>query len=166
MNLDWIPADLRALVEKATEPQRVTIVLYGEGRSEPLNGLVAVGCAIRNRVKTDLGNDGKPDWWGEGYSEVVLKKQQFSCLFPAGGEKNYKRVLQFAERLVSGQAITDPKERQCIWVAHGVIGDYVLDITKNSTHYHVATQAPRPKWARGLSPVIQCGGHSYYTNVP
>lgn len=158
MNLDWLPVDLRALVEPFTDAQIVSLVLYGEARSEPVQGIVAVGNVIRNRVR-------KAGWWGHDFKSVCLQKQQFSCLFPSGGEANYKRVLAFAQKLASGSQITHERERQCVWVAHGIVGDYVIDNTKASTHYITATLTPRPKWAEGQTPAVQIGAHVFYNSV-
>jgi len=165
MKLDWLAPDLRPFIEKATDVQMVALILYGEARSEPVQGIVAVGSVIRNRVNTDLHNDKKPDWWGEGYKGVCAQSWQFSCLHPKGGEGNYTRVRDFAERLISGQPITAANERQCIWVAHGIVGNYAIDPTKGSNHYHTATMTPRPTWAKGHTPAVQVGGHSFYATV-
>jgi len=53
--------------------------LWGEMRGEGVAGQIAVAWSIRNRVEMDLHNDGKPDWWGEGYAGVCRKPYQFSC---------------------------------------------------------------------------------------
>lgn len=176
MKLDWLPADMRPLVEQATEAQRLAATLWAEARSEPVQGVVAVANAIRNRVKADLGNDGKPDWWGEGYSGVCLKGVidkktgkpigQFSCWSPEGGQRNYDRLLGLMRQFAAGTPITDPGVRECIGIAHLTIGDYLRDNTKGSTHYCVATMTPRPKWAKGLTPTVQVGSHTFYNNVP
>lgn len=162
---DWLQPELRKLVAALTDAQIVALVLYGECRSESLQGVVAVGCVIRNRVKADLGHDNKPDWWGEGYRGVCLKPWQFSCLNPVGGEGNYKKVLAFAERLAAKAHITNDLERQCVWVAYGVVGDYAIDVTKGSNHYHTAALTPRPKWALGHDPAFQIGRHVFYNDV-
>lgn len=164
-SLAWLPEEMRELVTKATEAQIVSLVLYGEARAEPVQGIVAVGCVIRNRVKADLHNDKKPDWWGEKYSGVCTAPWQFSCLTPKGGEKNYKAVLALANRMVSGLPVNGEHERQCIWIAHGIIGDYALDNVKASFHYHSASMIPRPKWAQGHTPVTQIGAHVFYNDV-
>jgi N-acetylmuramoyl-L-alanine amidase len=165
MNLSWLPDEIRPLVEKATEPQRVAATLWGEARSEQVQWIIAIANVIRNRVKADLKGDGKPDWWGEGYSAVCLAPHQFSCWSPSGGEKNYKRLLSVMQQFASGQAIVDPSLRECIGIAHLVIGDYLRDNTKGSTHYHVATLTPRPSWVRGKSPALQVGRHVLYNNI-
>ncbi len=53
--------------------------IWGEARGEGIAGQIAVGWCIRNRVEMDLHNDGRPDWWGEGYEGVCRAPWQFSC---------------------------------------------------------------------------------------
>ena len=161
----WLSTDLKAAVDQLTDAQVVALVLYGEARSEPVQGVIAVGCVIRNRVKTDLNNDKKPDWWGTGYKGVCTAPWQFSCLNVAGGAGNFKKVLSFAERLAAKTPITHALERQCVWVGYGIVGDYAADVTKGSLHYHVATMTPRPKWAMGHAPVVQIARHVFYSTV-
>lgn len=158
LNLDWLPLEMRPLVEKLNDAQTVSLILYGEARSEPVQGIVAVGCVIRNRVR-------KPGWWGNDFRSVCLAKLQFSCLFPNGGAGNYKRVVTFAEKLAGGTQITNERERQCVWIAHGIIGDFVIDNVQGSTHYHTVNLTPRPAWAMGKTPVAQHGGHVFYNTV-
>lgn len=158
MTLDWLPAEMRPLVEKATEAQRVAATLWGEARSEPVQGIVAVANVIRNRVKN-------PGWWGDSYSSVVLAPKQFSCWSPEGGQRNYDRLLGLMQLFAAGTPITEPSQRECIGIAHLVIGEYLRDNTKGATHYVVATMTPRPKWARGHVPLIQIGSHSFYAGI-
>lgn len=156
--LDWLEPEMRAAIEKMTEPQIVTLVLFGEARSEPIEGIVAVGCVLRNRAHAD----GR---YGKTYAEVATKRLQFSCLSPLGGKSNYKRVIKAAQLLAGGQPVTDVKVRECAWVAHGVIGDYARDVTNGSTHYHVATMTPRPAWAQDHVPTKQIGSHVFYSGI-
>lgn len=162
---DWLPPELRKLVDVLTDAQLIALVLYGEARSEPVQGIVAVGCVIQNRVDADLGNDKKPDWWGEGFRGICLKAWQFSCLHPKGGEANYTKVLAFAAKLAAKTPITNALERQCVWVGYGIAGDYVIDVTKGSMNYHTATLTPRPSWAMGHTPIVQHGRHVFYNDV-
>lgn len=158
MTLDWLPAELRPFVEPASDAQIVALVLFGEARSEPVQGIIGVGCVIRNRVR-------KPGWWGTDFKSVCLAPKQFSCLFPAGGAANYARVLAFAKKLQDGTQITNARERQCVWIAHGIVGDYVIDATKGSTHYHTLATIPRPTWTNGHPPTVQIASHVFYANV-
>lgn len=155
---DWLQPELKAAITLLTEPQIVALVLYGESRSEPVQGIVAVGCVIRNRVR-------KPAWWGHDFAGVCLQPWQFSCLSPKGGAGNYKKVLSFAERMAKKTQLTNPLERQCAWVAQGIVGDYVVDVVKGATHYHTKTLTPRPEWAMGHAPIAQIGAHVFYDGM-
>jgi N-acetylmuramoyl-L-alanine amidase len=157
---DFLSAELKAHLGAMSDPQVVALVLFGEARSEPLEGLVAVGTVIRNRVNAK-------SWFGEDYRGVCLKAWQFSCLSEAGGASNYKRLLKLAKRLATKELIADPKEKQCVWVAHGIVGDYAQDVIKGApvTHYHTIQMVPRPKWAQGVTPTKQLGNHLFYAGV-
>lgn len=156
--LTWMPDEMRELVIKATEPQRIAATLYGEARSEPVQGLVAVANVIRNRYQ-------KPGWWGTDPSGVVTQPWQFSCWHPKGGEANYKKLLALMQSFVKGEPITDPGARECIGIAHLLLGNYLRDNVKGAAHYHTATLTPRPKWAKGHAPVVQIGAHVFYTGI-
>jgi spore germination cell wall hydrolase CwlJ-like protein len=158
MNLTWLSPEMSAALESMTEVQRVATVLAGEARSEPVEGIVGVANVIGNRVKAR-------SWFGSDFSDVVTKKQQFSCLFEGGGKSNYKRVLAIAQKFADRQEITDRKVRQCVLIAHGIVGDYLEDNTKGSNHYHTVNLLPRPKWAEGVTPTKQIGGHVFYAGI-
>ena len=56
------------ILDNLPQIELVGLTLYGEARGEPIEGIVAVGCVIRNRVKFE----------GSFYA-VCLKPRQFSC---------------------------------------------------------------------------------------
>jgi N-acetylmuramoyl-L-alanine amidase len=165
VKLDWLEPDMRELVPQLTTYQTVAACLFGEARSEPIEGIVAVANVIRNRVQADLHGDGKPDWFGEGYVDVVTRPWQFSMWHPNGGKSNNRRVLQFVRDLVAKKPVEDVKARQCVLVAHGIIDNYLADNTNGSHHYHKAGMSPRPSWAQSLVPTKQIAGHVFYNNV-
>lgn len=158
MNLAWMPADMRALVEQASEPQRAAACLFGEARSEPIQGIVAVANVIRNRAR-------QPQRFGHSLSAVICAPWQFSMWHPKGGEGNYKRVLGLMRQFVEGKQITDLGARECIGIAQLMVGDYLRDNTKGSVHYHAVKMQPRPSWAMGHTPAVQIGGHVFYATV-
>ena len=127
--------------------------LWGEVRGESHAGKIAVAWVIRNRMEIDLGNDGKPDWWGEGIAGVCKKQGQFSCWNK--GDVNLPKL-----RAVT---IADPAFRECMAVVDEVLAGRVPDPTKGSTHYH--TTAVRPSWIKGVKPVVKIGAHLFYNNV-
>ena len=93
MSLEWLQPQMRVLVEKLTDDAVLGLTLWGEARSESIEGIVAVGCVIRNR-RGDTR-------WPDTFRGVCLQRRQFSCWRPEGGEKNYQRMLEFAGQLVA-----------------------------------------------------------------
>jgi N-acetylmuramoyl-L-alanine amidase len=164
---DKLPADFVAAL---TEPQILTVTLWGETRGEPIEGQIAVGCVIRNRVNADLGNDNKPDWWGEGYAGVCLKPWQFSCWIPQGGRENYELVMATAKTIATSTRLPDDLMlRQCAWVAQGIIVGWIQDTVKGATqYYNPKAMVPRgrvPDWAMNKTPVVVKGDHQFFAGA-
>lgn len=132
--------------------------LLGEAGGESREGRIAVLWVIRNRAEADLGNDGKPDWWGEGIAGVCQKKNargvhQFSCW--NAHDPNARRI---ANVTIANRAF-----RECLQLVDEVFADRIPDPTKGSTHYH--TTAVRPAWSKGVKPAVRIGNHLFYNNV-
>ena len=171
----WIAPDLQAVIDTLTDLQILALTLFGEARSEPIEGIVAVGCVIRNRVNSDLSRRSaavslraKGDWWGERYRGVCLAPYQFSMWhrFPGkdGVDRNYDKVVAMATRLAreeSGGSAID----ECAWVAEGIYRNALRDRVKGSTHYHTVTLRPRPAWAQRKVPRLQVGNHVFYGGI-
>lgn len=154
-----LPSDIVAAL---TDPQLLTLTLYGETRGEPIEGQIAVGCVIRNRVQ--IGR------WGASYAKVCLAPWQFSCWRPEGGRDNYETVIEAAQMLAKSTTLPDDALlRQCAWVAQGVIGAWILDTVREATHYYApAAMVPAgsvPKWAINLTPVAKKGQHLFFAGV-
>lgn len=131
------------------------LTIYGETRGEPIEGQIAVGCCIRNRVHDAAKR------WGTTYKAVCLQKAQFSCWAPDGGAANHQTVVDAAKILLEKKPIP-PLLEQASWVTAGLTRNAVQDTTHGANHYMVATLMPRPAWARGQTPVCQRGGHAFY----
>lgn len=154
-----LPADIVAAL---SDPQILTLTLYGEARGEPIEGQIAVACVIRNRVQTGR--------WGASYAKVCLAPWQFSCWRREGGAANHETVMAAAEMLARSTSLPDDAPlRQCAWVAQGVIGHWVIDTVKDATHYYSPEgMVPRgsvPRWAVGVTPVAQVGRHLFFAGV-
>lgn len=154
-----IPSDVLAAL---TDPQILTLTIFGEARGEPIEGQIAVGCLIRNRV--DVGR------WGASYAKVCLAPWQFSCWRPEGGRANHAVVVEAAEMLARSTTLPeDPLLRQAAWVSQGVIGRWIQDTTRDATHYYApAAMVPPgavPRWAVGLTPVVTLGRHLFFAGV-
>ncbi|MCQ3000445.1 cell wall hydrolase [Pseudomonas syringae] len=131
--------------------------LWGEARGEGLNGQIAVAWTIRNRVDMDLNNDGKPDWWGEGYSGVCLKAYQFSCwnkndpnyVFLSGARQIPFREL--AQARIAADLVIDGKQP---------------DPTGGATHYYATSMPKAPAWAGEAKQTMKLGHHIFFKDVP
>jgi N-acetylmuramoyl-L-alanine amidase len=126
--------------------------IYGEARGEGVRGMEAVAAVVMNRVKADLGNDGKPDWWGEGVEGVCRKPWQFSCWLP--NDPNRDKLLAVTSR--------DPWFAHAIEIAKRAIAGELVDPTGGATHYVTKAVADRTAWAKGKTPVADIGRHLFY----
>lgn len=145
------------------------LTLWAEARNEPIEGLIAVACVIRNRVQL-------PGRFGKTYAAVCLAPKQFSCWIPDGGLANYRAVMALAHVTLGDYAERtllpfDPIVRQVRVVAENVINGALLDRSHNATHYYApAAMVPReakPSWAldkqgREIPPVAEIGAQRFY----
>jgi spore germination cell wall hydrolase CwlJ-like protein len=143
----------------------LALVIYGEARAEPIEGKVAVGSVVRNRVLA-------PQRFGSTYAAVCIQKAQFSCFWKFGGEANFQSVMTIARALVSDYAVssTVPKGdgwTESCYVAEGIIGRQLRSRVGAATHYMTTTlfRSNPPKWARGLEPGYRVGNHVFFAGV-
>ncbi len=147
----------RDVIGALNEQAVVALTLYGEARNEPIEGIVAVACVIRNRMRTH--------YRGQTYREVCLAPWQFSCWKKEGGAANHAAVLALAASILNEQPIEDAAFRECAWVADGVRLDTLRDRVGRSRHYHAAALTPLPKWAVGQIPAYRIHHHWFYEGV-
>lgn len=132
--------------------------IWGEARGEGRDGQIAVGWCVRNRVEMDLHNDGKPDWWGEGYEGVCRKPSQFSCWNRNDPNSAYLR----GEKQIPARQFIECRE-----AAIAVIDAHEPDPTGKATHYYNPKAVTRtPAWVKGASRVAQIGKHIFFKDVP
>jgi N-acetylmuramoyl-L-alanine amidase len=133
-----------------TLPDRVVLALciWGESRGEPVEGQIAVGCVVRNRLQAAVNT--APRW-----RDVCLAPNQFSCFNP--DDPNYG-PLQLA---LAGH----PSARlaQQFWIADGVMSGMVQDNTHGATHYLTTALliSHPPSWARDQPTRATIGAHSF-----
>jgi spore germination cell wall hydrolase CwlJ-like protein len=127
--------------------------IFGEARGEPLAGKIAVGRIIINRAEIDLGNDGKPDWWGETIKGVCLQPYQFSCW--NSNDPNRSRLLtaQLGDRVFA----------TCLAAAGMAIAGDGPPWIAGCTHYHA--RGVMPAWAKGKAPAGVIGQHLFYAGI-
>jgi len=146
-----------AQIKAALSPvQVVGMTIWAEARAEPIEGEIAIGCVIRNRLL-------RPKRFADTWAGVCLAKWQFSCWIPQGGEQNYRMLLARCEAGLSG---AKPWPRQALWIADGLIsGSIEEDRVNGADHYYASWMSAPPKWAAGLTPAAIVGVHRFY-NVP
>ena len=140
-----------------TDHHALALTLWGESRQGPIEGRISVASAIRNRLKTGR--------WGDTYRSVCFAPWQFSCWKPQGGKENYEAVQAIAKKLVNDETPEDQVLKECCWIAHGMIGEWIQDSVRNATHYHAASMNPKPYWAAGHEPVCEITGHMFYKGI-
>lgn len=139
--------------------------VYGEARGEPLIGKIGVAHVIMNRVVTDLWNDRKGDWWGEGVEQVCKKTGQFDCWKTT--DKNFWIIgkVDFSDRdFAECHAIFT-----LVWLARNgrayLPRDFTNDPTFGSCHYK-RRDIPWPKdWGPVRASTVELGNHSFYAGL-
>jgi spore germination cell wall hydrolase CwlJ-like protein len=129
-----------SILTKLTDPEILELTLFGEARGEPIEGQIAVGCVIRNRLHNNPAKY-------KSYSDVCLEKEQFSCW--NSNDPNYVMLLKMGTNLINGANTTD---RQCAWVAQGIINWAIRDNTNVALHYMTKElfMTNRPTWAANV----------------
>ena len=148
------PADA-AIKHQLSPEQTVAMTIWAESRAEMIEGQVAVGCVIRNRLML-------PERFDDTWKEVCLHKWQFSCWIPQGGEANYQLLMARCEAGLNG---AKPWPAQALWIAQGIISGAVSDRVNGATHYFASWMKTPPKWSVGVNPVAIIGVHRFYKGV-
>lgn len=156
------PDEIRAAVD---DTQALALTLFFEGASEPVEGRIAIGCVVRNRVA-------HPTRYRPTYREVCTQKSQFSCWWKFGGEANFERLMTTAEAVIRMDA---PKftqaefeiYRESMFVAEGIIGGFLRDRVRGAVNYYApkAMVPPGrvPDWAKNRLPAAKIGNHLFFS---
>lgn len=138
-----------------TDGDVLALTIWGEARSEPVEGQIAVANVIRNRKES-----GK---WGATYAAVCRARKQFSCWNP-GNDANHQALMAYVGQIEAGEPFKDVWLRQAQWIAAAVIAGALLDNTKGATHYHALALDPLPAWAVGHTGK-RIGNQLYYQGI-
>lgn len=145
-----------ALIKASLTPeQTVAMTIWAEARAEPIEGQIAVGCVIRNRLML-------PQRFDDTWKEICFAKWQFSCWIPQGGEKNYQILMARCE---AAMREAQPWPAQASWIAQGIIANAIADRANGATHYFASWLKPPPKWSMGVKPVATIGVHLFFKGV-
>lgn len=119
------------------------LTIVGEARGEPVEGQIAVGNVIMNRLKSN------PNKY-KIVHDVVLEPLQFSCWNIT--DPNRKMLEELANKILFGKDFPDnPVYVQCRYIAQGVYNRSLMDNTFRATHYMTTSlfhSDKRPAWAK------------------
>ena len=116
--------------------------IWGEARSEPLAGRIAVGWVVRNRAAD-------PGWWGRDVRTCCLSPGQFSCWWDTPGPGG-----------APGRRDATRPFRACLQIAGEVMTGDLADPTGGADHYH--RDDVRPALGAGRKPIRVIGRHIFY----
>lgn len=123
--------------------------VFGEARSEPFEGQIAVAWVILNRARHRTVN-----WWGRGIIGVCFAPKQFSCWNPGDPNSGLARVAtENSKSLLQASA-----------AAAMVLTGVAPDPTFGATHYY-ADSIEAPGWARAATPTVKIGHHLFFKDV-
>ena len=147
-----MPFDIKNL----SDLEILTLTLIGESRGEPIEGQVAVGCVIRNRMNKQ----------NKSYTDICLQSKQFSCWNL--DDPNRAVLEELGERFLLGNKLENPAHRQCLCVARGIIKNEILDNTHGSLNYitlDLWNSDKKPSWARNVAFTLTRGSQIFFTAV-
>lgn len=126
------------------------LTLFGEARGEPIEGIIAVGNVIQNRIIET----------GKSYLEVCtagvdIYNHQFSC---------WNQNDPNLEQIKFASVTPDPICKELQYIARGLMGGFLLDNTHGSNHY-ITMKLYRnnpPSWARGVKEIHSIGSQVFF----
>lgn len=128
------------------------LTIIGEARGEPVEGQVAVGCVIRNRVTAR----------SRSYSEICLAPKQFSCWNENDPNRPY--LDELVDKLTVGEYFADSSLRQCMFIAIGIHDGVIKDNTYGA-QYYMTTELfmnHRPEWAKRAKNIVVKGHQTFF----
>jgi len=137
-------------LEKADDLSLLTALVYGEARSQKIDGKIAVAFCAKHR-KDD------PKRWPDTWAGVILQPKQFSCFNE--DDKNFDGVLR---ALDTYQSAHDIAWRECKAAAFLVLHGWHRDNIYGCNHYHAIWMNRVPYWASDRVPLITIGEHRFY----
>lgn len=136
----------------------LALCIWAEARGEGVEGRIAVGSVVLNRV--DYGKKHEP--WGRKYgntvSTVIMAPYQFSWLLST--DPQYKRCLVVAREWDDRDA---PGLASCLEIAQGLLSG-TIQRNVRGLYYH--TLAVKPRWAEKLKVERIIGNHVFYVERP
>jgi len=143
-----------------SEVELLARLIWGEARGESLQGKVAVGCVVWNRVNHATGR------YGRTWRNVMLKPWAFSCFWQDLGKNPQFDQIISDKYFATLQGTFSEIERIRV-IADMVRGGLTTDPTGKATHYHVADMQHPPYWADSdqMKATVMIGNHKFYEEL-
>jgi len=140
------------ILENLSSIEILGLTIIGEARGESIEGQVAVGSVIRNRLLNGHRT----------YYDVCLAPKQFSCWNL--NDPNRAVLVELAEMLLNGQALTSPAYRQCMFVAKGIVSHELMDNTNGAVNYMTTDlfESKTVQWAENATNLSTKGNHTFF----
>lgn len=142
-----------------SDAQLLALTIYGEARGETVDGQIAVGTIVLERVEHG-------GWYGSNIHEVCLKKYQFSCFNEF--DKGYGKILHIAENWDEAIA-TNFSLMGCHALAVGLLAGKIprtqaLADSHAKNYLNPTYAAPtKEKWlGKGMNIVATIGNHEFF----
>ena len=124
--------------------------VYGEARSEPWAGQVAVAWVVRNRAESTT------TWWGRGIRGCCVAPYQFE----AWAKDNPNRSL------MNGATEEMPAFRVARAAAEAVLEGAIQDLSLGADHYYSTSMPSPPSWASAYVATQAIGRHKFFRSLP
>ena len=139
--------------EKLSDEQLMALCIYGEARDQGLDGMLAVGSVVMNRLR-------RQTWMGKTVKEVILKRYQFSCFNETDPNR---KLLALAADDFQGATERDGWLRAAYWVAIGILDHYLASNVAMATNYfRPSANAADPSWTKEMQFIKKIGDHFFY----
>lgn len=138
-----------------TERDILALTLWGEARGEPVEGIIAVACVLRNRLHSGR--------WGGSYERVCLAPKQFSCWNPV--DVNHPQLERLVEALQRGESPANAALRECDWIADGLLRQAIRPRIGACLHYYATSMPIPPAWAATGRLYETIGSHVFLEGI-
>jgi N-acetylmuramoyl-L-alanine amidase len=138
-------------LQPLTDVQILALTLYGEARSEGLDGMWAVASVIATRAKKR----------GVSWRTVCLQPLQFSCW--NDNDPNREKLLALASAWDHGLAVS-PSLRRAMVIAQAMHEDRLGSNVGNADHYY-SRRIPKPSWAGKMRHIATIKDHIFLESV-
>lgn len=139
-SVEFFPDRVTSLT-KQKELTLLTMCIYGEARSEPYQGKLAIASVVMNRVS--LGG-----WYGNSVKEVLLKPYQFSCFNRR--DPNFPKLFKPQQKLWN----------LCFKAAWNAYSKLSQDPTDGANHY--CRHDISPPWIKRMKKTKRIGDHEFF----